>query len=149
MWPPGPPRRISFFTMADFHIWMCVCGQMGPIPPLSVSPYLYLPAIRGAIKIPGSDKWNQSWEIWQFIIGLTTQSGIVPSPYSCQILIVQAGGAFTLEELSLAAPVFLAIMTWEGSREGHTGRESKQCLFSLQFYMPYNTAAFIQELLYV
>ena len=46
---------------------------------------------------------------------LTTQSGIVPRlPYSGQILIVQAGGAFTLEELSLAAPVFLAIMTWLG-----------------------------------
>ena len=46
---------------------------------------------------------------------LTTQSGIVPRlPCSGQILIVQAGGAFTLEELSLAAPVFLAIMTWLG-----------------------------------
>ena len=43
--------------------YLDVCGQMGPIPPLSVSPYLYLPAIRGDIKIPGSDKWNQSREI--------------------------------------------------------------------------------------
>ena len=60
-------------------------------------------------------------------MGLTTQSGIVPRlPCSGQILIVQAGGAFTWEELSLAAPVFLAIMTWVGSREGHIQRESSK-----------------------
>ena len=48
------------------------------------------------------------------------------SPSSGQILIVQAGGAFTWEELSLAAPVFLAIMTWVGSREGHIQRQSSK-----------------------
>ena len=100
---------------------------MRPIPPLSVSPYLYLAAICGDIKIRGSDKLNQSREIWQFIMGLTTQSGIVLwVPSSGQILIVQAGGAFTWEELSLAAPVFLAIMTWVGSREGHIQRQSSK-----------------------
>ena len=117
--------------------YLDVCGQMGPIPGLSVSPYLYLPAIRGDIKIPGSDKWNQSREIWQFIMGLTTQSGIVPRlPCSGQILIVQAGGAFTLEELSLAAPVFLAIMTWLGwitPTENQTNQfYCLWCLFLLQ-----------------
>ena len=99
---------------------------MRPIPPLSVSPYLYLAAISGDIKIPGSDKLNQSREIWQFIMGLTTQSGIVLwVPCSGQILIVQARGAFTLGGTELGRSCISGYHDMRvGSREGHTWRES-------------------------
>ena len=87
---------------------------------------MYLSAIRRNIKIPGPDKLNQSREIWQFIMRLTTQSGIVPVTPA-----LARSWLFRLEELLLrrnwGRPLLYFWRSWHGmGRESHKPRRSNQ-----------------------